>query len=147
MENHDGGGVGTEVNKHTTTALLDRSEDCIGKGKGGKIYLGYLDVGYLEAGVELLIVALALQDVEEIALKALALHSYRLCLHEVVCLIFLHLYVENFLLWVFHGAVLVHHIDDELLSNRYVASYFLGNDIEVGVDRLTSHTDIYVLDI
>ena len=133
MEHHNGGGVGTKVNEHTTATLLNWCEHSISQSKRSKIELSNLYACYLKTSVEFLIMTLALKDIKEITVKTLALYSYRLCLQQIVSTILLHLYVKNLLLRILHRTVLIHHVNNELLGNRHLIAQFLSDSVEVRV--------------
>ena len=67
---HDGSGVRSHIDQDATAALLHWRQHRIGKCKGREINLCKFHSRYVKAGIELLVVAFALQYVEEIAVKA-----------------------------------------------------------------------------
>ena len=77
MIHHHGRSVCSQVHQQAAAALLYRRQDSVGQGERCQIHLCYLHAGYVEAAVELLIVATALQDIEEITLQPAALYADR----------------------------------------------------------------------
>ena len=143
----DRGRVGTQVHQRTARAALGLGEHAVGKGQRGEVHLDDIDIGRLEALVQVLVERLALQDVQEVAFNVAALHTDGVELQLRIDLVLLHGGIENLLVGVSHAAVVVHQLDDHALCDLRLVGQVFGDHVAHGTDRLAAHTDIHLCDL
>ncbi len=96
----NGGSVSPEVHQYAPRTLLGIGEYAVGKCQRGKVHFGNRHVGGIETLVKFAVKSLAPKDVQETALKPVALDSARICLLLVIDLVFLSYGIKNLLVLV-----------------------------------------------
>ena len=140
----DGGGVGSEVYEHASSALLGLAEHAVGQCQRSQIHLADGYASLVEAVVEVVVESLSPEDVEEIAFETAGLDAYGVELILVVDLVFLCCGIEDFLLRIRHIAVGIHEFVDHLGRDNGLVAQFLDNHIAHAAYGLASHSHVDV---
>ena len=142
----DGRGVGSQVDEDASATFLSIRQHAVGHDEWREEHVKDCDVGLVEAFLQAHEVVALLQDVEEVALDALALYAYRVVGVLVVNLVFLCDSVEDLLVGILHAAVGVHELVDHLKGDLSIVGERLDVGVSDALDRLTANTDIDVSD-
>ena len=140
-EDRNRGGVGTDIDQRATRALLDLGQYGIGQCQRSQIHVGHLDIGCLEAFVQVLEEGLTLQDIQEITLQAIGTDAHRIHLQIGVHTILLLGHVENLLVGIVQTPVAIHQFDHHLLGDNGIGRQVLDNGILDAADRLATHAN------
>ena len=142
VEHLYGGCLITDIYKHTACSLLSIGENGISKCDRRKIHLRDSHPCAVEAVVKAMVVSLALDDVQEVALKMIAFNAGRLQLELVIHLVLLCYNVKNLKVLIVHGTVGVHEFVNQILSNLLRVGKVLHQHVAHRVNGLTAHADI-----
>ena len=138
--------ISTEIDQCTARALLCFCQHAVGQSQRGQVHLSDIDIGRLEALVQVLIECLAFQNIEEVAFQTCRLDAYGVDLELRAHLVFLYGSVENLLIWVGHVTVGVHQFDDHILCDNALVGEILANDVPDAADGLSANADIHLSD-